>query len=103
MSPGNQVLVGCLLRVGRRGKLPLVGLKYIVLSSSGFIVNQSIISVMETINDDVDKIFIHCGFNSISNRKDISEDGFESFKDIISLIEIDIGNIYKGFFREDCR
>ena len=52
---------------------------------------------METMNHNVDKIQIHGGFNSSSNRIDISEDGFQSFKDIMFLTQKDIGNISKGF------
>ena len=48
---------------------------------------------MAKINDDVEKSLLHCGFNSSSNRKYNSEDGFESFKDIMSLTEKDTGNI----------
>ena len=62
-----------------------------MFSSSAFIRNQSKISVIVKISDDVDKILIYCGFNISSNRKDISEDVFESFEDIISLTEKYIG------------
>ena len=51
---------------------------------------------METINDGVGKILIHCGFNSSLNREYIAEDVFELFEDIISLTEEDIFNLYKG-------
>ena len=48
---------------------------------------------MATINDDVDKILIRCGFNSSSNREDIAEYGFESLKNIMSLTMKDIVNL----------
>ena len=51
---------------------------------------------MATINDDVDKILLYCGFNISYNRKDIAEDGFESFEDIMSLTEKGPGNLFKG-------
>ena len=52
---------------------------------------------METINGDVKNILIYCGFKIISNREEIDEDGFESFEDIMSMTEKDIGNISKVF------
>ena len=52
---------------------------------------------METINGDVENILIYCGFKIISNREEIDEDGFESFEDIMSMTEKDIGNISKVF------
>ena len=48
---------------------------------------------MATINDDVDKILIHCGFNISYNWKAISKYGFEFFEDIMQLTKKDIGNI----------
>ena len=47
-------------------------------------------SVMATINDDVDKIMIHCGFNRSSNHKDFSAYGF------MLLNEKDVVNTSKG-------
>ena len=54
---------------------------------------------MATINNDVDKILLYCGFNRISKQKEIADYGFESFEDIMLLTEKDIGNLSKGFQR----
>ena len=48
---------------------------------------------MVTINYDFDKILLHCWFKSISNCKDIFEDGFEFFEYIISMTENYIVNL----------
>ena len=68
-----------------------------VSSFSGLIRNQNRRSVVTTINDGVDKILLHCEFISSFNSKDISENGFELFEDIIFLTEKEIGNLSKGF------
>ena len=52
---------------------------------------------MPKINNDFDKIMLHCGFNRRYNLKEISEDGFESFEDIMLLNEKYIVNISKEF------
>ena len=52
---------------------------------------------MAIINDYVDKIQICFGFNRSSNRKDIAKYLFESFEDIMSLNEKDVGNLFEGF------
>ena len=38
---------------------------------------------MATIKNEVDNILLYYGFNIIYNGKDISEDEFESFREII--------------------
>ena len=52
---------------------------------------------MVRINDDVTKILFNCEFNSSPKHKEISEDLFESFEDIMYLTEKYIGNISKFF------
>ena len=64
---------------------------------SGSIINQNRRAVVETTNNDVGNIMLYCGFSSRPNRKYIAEYGFELSKDIMSLTEKDIGNLYKGF------
>ena len=67
-----------------------------MLRYSGLIRNQNRISVIATINDDVENILIHCGFKIISNRKDVADDGFESFGYIMLLVFKDNGNPSNG-------
>ena len=39
----------------------------------------------------------YCGFNEQRGRDDIAADGFESYDDIMSLTEKDVGSLSKGF------
>ena len=52
---------------------------------------------MVKINNDVDKILVYCGFNRRSNRKKISENVFDLFKEFVSLTDKDMGNLSEGF------
>jgi hypothetical protein len=51
----------------------------------------------EDIDDDIDTILTYCGFAGPNERLNIAEDGFESFEDIMSLSEKDVGSLAKGF------
>jgi hypothetical protein len=46
---------------------------------------------------EIDLILAHVGFAVPANRISIAEDGFESFADMLSLTEKDIGALAKGF------
>ena len=67
------------------------------MNSSGLIRNKNRRLYMVRINDDVTKILFNCEFNSSPKHKEISEDLFESFEDIMYLTEKYIGNISKFF------
>jgi hypothetical protein len=45
----------------------------------------------------IDTILGYCGFSVDANRLSIAEDGLESFADMLSLTEKDIGSLAKGF------
>ena len=52
---------------------------------------------MVTINYYAENILIYCGFNRRSNLKDISEDAFQLFEDVMLVTDKYIVNISKGF------
>ena len=49
------------------------------------------------IDSDINLMLTYCGFTSEGSRINISNDGFESFSDIMSLTEKDISELSKGF------
>jgi hypothetical protein len=51
----------------------------------------------EDIDDDIDTILRYCGFAAANDRTSIAQDGFESFEDIMSLSEMDVSSLAKGF------
>jgi hypothetical protein len=46
---------------------------------------------------EIDTILEHCGFADQARRTDIAADGFESYDDVNTLTEKDIGSLAKGF------
>jgi hypothetical protein len=52
---------------------------------------------VEDIDDDINTILTYCGSTRENNRIDITEDGFESFEDIMSLSEDNLHSLPKGF------
>jgi hypothetical protein len=55
------------------------------------------------IDPDMDQILKWCGFTKVQDRKDISQDGFQSFDDIMALTEKDITDLGKGFADRDTK
>jgi hypothetical protein len=51
----------------------------------------------EDIDDNIDTILGYCGFAVAKDRISIAGDGFESFEDIMSLLEKDVSSLAKGF------
>ena len=45
----------------------------------------------------IDAILQYCGFTNVDHRLSISRDGLESYADMLSLTEKDIGSLAKGF------
>jgi hypothetical protein len=43
------------------------------------------------------QILTYCGFTALQDRTNIADDGFESYADMLSLTEKDIGTLAKGF------
>jgi hypothetical protein len=46
---------------------------------------------------EIDTILEYCGFTDQAQRADIAADGFESYDDVNTLTEKDIGSLAKGF------
>jgi hypothetical protein len=46
---------------------------------------------------EIDTILEYCGFTDQARRADIAADGFESYDDVNTLTEKDIGSLAKGF------